>query len=68
MQCVGNGSQHLRMKLNSFKAIGFNCAGYASHLNINDRIDLIFELEQDDWQGFTNLQLRIIDLRRSDVS
>jgi len=56
------------MKLNSFKAIGFNCAGYASHLNINDRIDLIFELEQDDWQGFTNLQLRIIDLRRSDVS
>jgi len=68
IRCVGNGNQHLRMSASGFKAIGFNCAGYASHLKIGDKIDLVFELEQDDWQGYKNLQLKIVDLRRSDVS
>ncbi|MFH1392684.1 MAG: single-stranded-DNA-specific exonuclease RecJ [bacterium] len=65
MQCVGNGAQHLKMRLSNFKAIGFNCSGYASHLNINDKIDIIFELEEDIWQGYKNLQIKIVDLRRS---
>jgi len=61
MQCVGNGNQHLRMQANNFKAIGFGLGGNAMHLN--NKADIVFELEEDNWNGYKNLQLNIIDIR-----
>ena len=68
IRCVGNGNQHLKMQLSNFKAIGFNCSGFASHLKQGDKIDIVFELEEDNWQGYKNLQLNILDLRFNNVN
>lgn len=65
LSCVGSSGQHLRFYAEGLKAIGFGLGGYKQHLKDGDYLDLVFELEEDDWNGYKNLQLKVIDLRRS---
>jgi len=65
LQCVGSRNTHLRFYAENFKAIAFGLAGYKPHLKNGDKLDLVFHLEEDDWNGYKNLILKIIDLKRS---
>ncbi len=63
-----------------FRAIGFNLAARLSspadqtisgqvkngnsNLKTGDKIDIIFELIADEWNGTRNLQLKIIDIKK----
>jgi single-stranded-DNA-specific exonuclease len=67
---VGNKGKHLKFELATdlipgkiFKAIGFNQAAKNGHIKIGDKIDLIFELIVDEWNGSRELQLKIIDVK-----
>jgi len=72
VRCVGNGGHHLKFKAdtgqNILSCIGFNFGGYGVHIKNNDKMDLVFELDKNQWNGYKNLDLKIIDLRKCNKS
>jgi len=60
--------QHLRFVVKhdkfSFTGIGFNLASKFEILK--KPFDLVFTLDENEWNGNTSLQLKVIDLRRSE--
>ena len=60
--------QHLRFVVKqdkfSFTGIGFNLASKFELLK--KPIDLVFTLDENEWNGNTSLQLKVIDLRSSE--
>ncbi len=70
VRLVGNGSKHLKLKLasanggKSFDAIGFSLAGAFPDLRKGERVDVVFQLNENTWNGSTGIQLKLLDLRR----
>jgi len=72
LRLVGNGSQHLKLELKNsnlenkiFKAIGFRLAKNGGQdLQIGDKVDIVFELIIDEWNGSRELQFKIIDIKK----
>ena len=60
--------QHLRFvvkqEMISFNGIGFNLAEKFDLLK--DPVDLVFTIDENEWNGNTSLQLKVIDLRKSE--
>lgn len=60
---------HLKISITQdnivFSGIGFNLAGKYKELEGKHPVDLVFTLDENDWNGNKNLQLKIIDIRRS---
>ncbi len=65
---VGNG-RHLKLTLDDsptgavIDGIAFNRGDYAEFLAHGDRLDLVYMLEANEWQGRQSLQMNIQDLR-----
>ena len=51
----------------NFKAIGFNLGSWQEKLKAGDAVDIVFELIADEWNGYRDLQLKIIDIKTSVV-
>jgi len=71
MMGVGDGAKHLRLIVNqgevkNRKTIGFGFGEWCSKLKVGDKVDIVFEVEADEWNGARELQVRIVDLRMSD--
>ncbi|MGQ9908625.1 MAG: single-stranded-DNA-specific exonuclease RecJ [Candidatus Flexifilum sp.] len=66
---VGKEGQHLRLRLARPDAAPVNGIGFrlfnngAASLRLGDRIDVVYALEVNHWNGETSAQLRIEDLR-----
>jgi len=64
---VGSNGGHLKMYLEKngkkFDAIGFNLGDFCGKINTGDKIDIVFELITNEWNGSKELQLKIIDLK-----
>src|SRR4030095_11907154 len=60
---------HLRFSLRqdniSFTGIGFNMAEKLPLLQMKKPVDIVFKIDENEWNGEKNLQLRIIDCRIS---
>lgn len=71
VRTVGEG-KHLKLTLDShpggvvFDAIGFHLAEWRAHLDEGSRIDVVFLVEINEWQGTRRLQLNVQDLRGSE--
>ena len=73
VRVVGNGSKHLKLELKNeelpgkiFKAIGFGLAKNGNaNLAYGDKIDIVCEIIIDEWNGTRNLQLKILDIKKS---
>jgi len=50
----------------SFTGIGFNLAEKFYLLQMQKPIDIVFTLDENEWNGTTSLQLKVIDLRISE--
>lgn len=67
---VGNGEKHWKLKLateNSgkiFDAIGFSLGETFPDLRKGERMDIVFQLNENTWNGSTSIQLKLLDLRR----
>lgn len=64
---VGGEGQHLKLKLlwdgRVLDAIGFKLGFWASKLVPQSILDVVFELEANEWNGNKELQLKICDLK-----
>jgi single-stranded-DNA-specific exonuclease len=62
--------QHIKFSLLQdniiFTGIGFNMAGKFTLLNLKKPIDIVFTIEENEWNGNTHLQLKMIDFRLSE--
>ncbi len=61
--------QHIRFSLKqdniSFTGIGFGMAEKFHLLQKNQPLDIVFKIDENEWNGEKSLQLRMIDLRES---
>jgi single-stranded-DNA-specific exonuclease len=70
VRLVGNGNKHLKLKLasenavKSFDAIGFSLGETFADLQKGEHLDVVFQLNENNWNGATIIQLNLLDLRR----
>ncbi|MFC1756323.1 single-stranded-DNA-specific exonuclease RecJ [Patescibacteria group bacterium] len=71
MNLVGSSEKHLKLLLRSpngspkvFDAIGFNFVSKFKDLSQGDSVDVLFNLEQDEWNGTKKIQMKLIDLKK----
>lgn len=70
MRSVGSDGKHLKFLLiapggKAFDAIGFSLAGTIPDLKKGDAIDILFQVDENEWNGSTGLQLKLLDIRKS---
>lgn len=68
---MGAEAQHIKIKLKSenskmFNAIGFGQSQHWTNLNIGDKIDIVFYVEINRFNGRQEIQLKIIDIKTYD--
>ena len=44
-------------------AVAFQQGAWADHLRMGDQIDVVFQLETNEWQGRQSLQMNVQDMR-----
>ncbi len=62
---VGSDAQHLRLTAGGKKFIGFRFGEWVSKLATGDKLDLVYEVGVNEWNGRKEIQLRIVDLRKA---
>ena len=69
MKSVGSNSCHLKISLEKgtkkFKAIGFGLANFCDKIKLGEEVDIVFEMIANEWNGTRELQLKIVDLKKS---
>lgn len=70
LKVVGNGSKHIKLSLRAqsnspkiFDSIGFGLGDKFPDLKKGDLVDILFNLQEDEWNGNKKMQLRLIDLK-----
>ena len=70
LKWVGNGEKHLKLFFKPeskipkiFEAIGFSMLEKFGNLKVGEKINLLFNLSQDEWNGNKKIQMKIIDLK-----
>lgn len=73
VQTVGADGKHLKVLVSQdgdlkhlHKLIGFSFGDWCAKLKAGDKIDIIFELGANEWNGNRELQLKIVDLKLSE--
>ena len=68
-KCIGEDGTHLKAFLKQGNigvgAVGFGLGKKADLLSNRQPVDVIYTVEENNWNGTTSLQLRLKDLRRS---
>ncbi|MBI1919199.1 single-stranded-DNA-specific exonuclease RecJ, partial [Candidatus Microgenomates bacterium] len=76
MRLVGADSRHLKLRISQqfnnltiqqstiFDAIAFGLGERAGEFHIGDKVDIVYTIEQDTWNGNSKLQLKIKDIQR----
>jgi single-stranded-DNA-specific exonuclease len=65
---VGNEGAHLKLRVQSeggkiINAIGFKFGDWIERLALGCKIDVLFEIQVNEWNGNRELQIRIVDLK-----
>ena len=68
MQNLGQDGKHLRLMVRHNtpiirKTIGFCFGSWCTKIKIGNKIDMLFEVDINEWNGNRELQLKIIDLK-----
>jgi single-stranded-DNA-specific exonuclease len=73
MRRVGNGNGHLKMGLRGqngspkiFEAIGFGFFHKFPDLKEGDKINVVYNLQEDQWNGNKKMQMKLIDLQMAE--
>ncbi|MDI3496006.1 MAG: single-stranded-DNA-specific exonuclease [Patescibacteria group bacterium] len=60
---MGMENQHIKLRLDGFWAISFGGAKKYEDIKVGDRVDLVYYLEINKFNGHEGIQLKIIDLK-----
>jgi single-stranded-DNA-specific exonuclease len=64
---VGAGQKHLKIQTRvngmSFDCIGFRLGQFMPQLNGKKSLDVVCEIEENEWNGAKNLQLKLVDFK-----
>ena len=68
VRLVGNGEKHLKVSFQTengtFAAIGFGMGSLWGNLAKGERVDVVFHLEENRWNGSSRLEWRLLDICR----
>jgi single-stranded-DNA-specific exonuclease len=72
LETVGQNGNHLRLMLSHKngavkKFIGFCFGDWCQKIKVGDKIDVVFEVDVNEWNGNRELQLKIVDLKLSSI-
>jgi single-stranded-DNA-specific exonuclease len=69
MRVLGKEGKHLRLNLSApdaiMEAIAFGMGERAQELKTGDRIDLVYTVDENNWNGRRKLQLKVKDLQKT---
>jgi single-stranded-DNA-specific exonuclease len=73
IKSVGANGSHLKMSLEKeagkgikrLRAIGFGLAKFCDKIKLGEKVDVVFEMIANEWNGTKELQLKIVDLKKS---
>ena len=60
---MGVGGKHIKFRLNGFWALGFNMTEEWKDLRIGDKIDIAYYVEMNNFNGRSEVQLKIVDIK-----
>lgn len=70
LKWVGNGEKHLKLFLQPedgspklFEAIGFSMLKRFGDIKKGEKVNMLFNLYQDEWNGNKKIQMKIVDLK-----
>lgn len=75
LSLVGQDKSHVKMQLTSHKqvgvpvtlpAIGFNLSELTTEIFVNDTVDVVCQLDVNEWNNQRQLQLKIMDMKKSE--
>lgn len=71
MRVLGKEGRHLRLSLSGpnavMEAIAFGMGELAKELHIGDMIDVVYTVDENNWNGRKKLQLKVKDLKKHEV-
>lgn len=68
MRLMGQNKQHIKIEVekdNVYECVGFNASHLIDGLRIGDRVDILFQLDENTFMGNRKIQFLIKDLRLS---
>ena len=68
IRCIGKEKQHLKFKVKKkyeYDCIGFNMAYLSSKFTLGDKVDLLFQLDENTYMGNKKIQFLLKDIRMS---
>lgn len=63
---LGAEKQHIKFKISEFWALSFGKAKEYEYLNVGDEIDIVYFLEFNDFNGRVSIQLKVVDIKKSE--
>lgn len=60
---MGIDGRHVKFRLNSFWAVAFNQAKEWQDLRISDKIDIVYYMEMNEFNGRSEIQLKVVDIK-----
>ena len=68
MFTIGKNKQHLKLNVynqNTYECIGFNMAHLKENFNVGDKVDILFQLDENNYMNNRTVQLLLKDMRLS---
>lgn len=63
IKTVGRDKNHLKLIIDGISAIAFNMGDLFKELKVGTKIDLVFTLDEDSWDGNRKVQLKVLDFK-----
>ncbi len=62
---MGADNQHIKFKIHDFWALAFGQTEYYQDLKVNDKIDIVYTVELNNFNNKKTIQFKVVDLKKS---
>ena len=68
---IGETGKHLKLKFSdknkkTHEAIGFSFGHLCKDFSSGEKLDIVYEIDLNEWRGCTNIQLKIVDIKKTE--
>ncbi len=68
MRLIGKDKKHVKFKFKVIGGIGFGLAEKTAELHVGDKVDIVYTIDENEWNGNKTLQFKVRDIRNPGVS